>query len=107
MSSVIGGFAVSAAIGVPAGTLIGQHLGWRGAFLTVAVLGALVLIAAAALVPQSGTAMPAGSGSHLRDAVSPRVLALLTLAIVLFAGSYGALTYITAFLQHVTHLSEA
>lgn len=106
MSSVIGGFAVSAAIGVPAGTLIGQHLGWRGAFLTVAVLGALVLIAAAALVPQSGTARPAGSGSHLRDAVSPRVLALLALAIVLFAGSYGALTYITAFLQHVTHLSE-
>lgn len=107
MSSVIGGFAVSAAIGVPAGTLIGQHLGWRGAFLSVAVVGAMVFIAAAALVPRSGIATPSGSGSHLRDAVSPQVLALLALAVVLFAGSYGALTYITAFLQHVTHISEA
>ena len=106
MSSVIGGFAVSAAIGVPAGTLIGQHLGWRGAFLTVAVLGALVFIAAVTLVPGSRTATPAGSGSHLRDAVSPQILALLALAVVLFAGSYGALTYITPFLQHITHISE-
>ena len=106
MSSVIGGFAVSAAIGVPAGTLIGQHLGWRGAFLTVAVLGALVLLAAVALVPRSGIATPTGSGAHLRDAVSPQVLALLALAVVLFAGSYGALTYITPFLQHVTRISE-
>ena len=107
MSSVIGGFAVSAAIGVPAGTLIGEHLGWRGAFLTVAVLGALVLIAAGALVPHAGAGTPAGSGSHLRDALSPQVLAVLALAVVLFAGSYGALTYITPFLQHVTHISEA
>jgi len=106
MSSVIGGFAVSAAIGVPLGTLIGQHLGWRGAFLTVAVLGALVFIAAVALVPQAGAGTPSGSGSHLRDAVSPQVLALLALAVVLFAGSYGALTYITPFLEHVTHISE-
>ena len=106
MSSVIGGFAVSAAIGVPAGTLIGQHLGWRGAFLTLAVLGALVFIAAVALVPHAGAGRPTGSGSHLRDAVSPQVLALLALAVVLFAGSYGALTYITPFLQHVTHISE-
>lgn len=106
MSSVIGGFAVSAAIGVPAGTLIGQHLGWRGAFLTVAALGAVVLIAALTLIPASGTAAAAGPDSHLRDAVSPRVIALLAFAIVLFAGSYGALTYITPFLQHVTHISE-
>jgi MFS transporter, DHA1 family, inner membrane transport protein len=106
MSSVIGGFAVSAAIGVPAGTLVGQHFGWRAAFLIVAVLGTLVFIAAAALVPRSRTAMPAGPGSHLREALSPRVVALLALAVVLFAGSYGALTFITPFLRHVTHISE-
>jgi DHA1 family inner membrane transport protein len=106
MSAVIGGFAVSAAIGVPAGILFGQHLGWRGAFFAVAGLGALVLIVALAIIPRPRPTGAGDAASRVRDALSPQVLSLLVLAVVLFAGSYGALTYITPFLQHVTHVSE-
>lgn len=106
MSAVVGGFAVSAAIGVPAGALIGQYLGWRGAFLAVAGLGIAVFAATRVLVPSVGLPARGDGGLHLRDAVSPRVLAVLAFALILFAGSYGALTYVTPFLQHVTELSE-
>ena len=39
ISAVFSGVAVSGAVGVPLGTLVGQALGWRGAFAAVAALG--------------------------------------------------------------------
>jgi MFS transporter, DHA1 family, inner membrane transport protein len=51
LAVVISGVAVSTAVGVPLGTLLGQALGWRGAYTAIVVLLALALIATAALVP--------------------------------------------------------
>ncbi|MBO0817691.1 MAG: MFS transporter, partial [Actinobacteria bacterium] len=51
MSMVFGGIAVSTVVGVPLGTLLGQALGWRAAFLAIAALGTAALACAAALVP--------------------------------------------------------
>jgi DHA1 family inner membrane transport protein len=104
ISVVISGVAVSGAVGVPVGTLVGQALGWRGAFAAAAVLAVAALIATAALVPSvPGTG--GGAASQVRHAFAPRVLAVLGLTVLVFASVYAALTYIVPFLQTVTGIS--
>ncbi|ETK30538.1 MFS transporter [Microbispora sp. ATCC PTA-5024] len=107
ISIVIGGVAVSIALGVPIGTLIGQGLGWRGAFLAVVGLGLVALVALVALVPTvTGTGVE-GLRAQARFALAPRVLAMLVVGFLLLGGQYAALTYITPFLQQVTGVSGA
>lgn len=103
IATVIGGFAVSTAVGVPLGTLVGRSLGWRGSYLAVAALGVLVLGATALLVPSVPAS--AGGGTRVRQALAPPVLAVLGLATLLFTGQYVALTYIVPFLTERTGVS--
>ncbi|GLW06477.1 chloramphenicol resistance protein [Microtetraspora sp. NBRC 13810] len=51
MAIVTGGLTVATLAGLPAGTVIGQHLGWRAAFWVVAAMSALVMIGVLATVP--------------------------------------------------------
>ncbi|WP_049565272.1 MFS transporter [Nonomuraea sp. SBT364] len=104
ISAVFGGFAVSGALGVPIGTLIGQQLGWRGSFVAVIALAVIALIATLALIPSvAGTG--GGAGNQAKYAFAPRVLALLALQALGFASLYAALTYIVPFLQNITGIS--
>ncbi len=105
MSAVIGGFAVSVAVGVPLGTLLGQALGWRGSFITVVILGVVCLLATLAFIPPVPHTGASGISAQVRHALAPRVLALLGLAFLLFAGQFAAFTYIVPFLQQVTGIS--
>jgi MFS transporter, DHA1 family, inner membrane transport protein len=106
ISVVISGVAVSAAVGVPLGTLAGQALGWRDSFTAIILLAVVALAATAAVIPAvPGTA--GGAGGQARYAFAPRVLAVLLLNFLVFAASYAALTYIVPFLQSVTGISGA
>ncbi|AQZ64006.1 major facilitator superfamily MFS_1 [[Actinomadura] parvosata subsp. kistnae] len=106
ISAVFGGFAVSGALGVPLGTLLGQVMGWRGAFLAVVALAVLALVAAPVLLP-SVPGSSGGAGDQARHAFAPRVLAMLVLQFLVFASLYAALTYIVPFLERVTGVSGA
>ncbi|MBG0565460.1 MFS transporter [Actinoplanes aureus] len=106
ISVVFSGFAVSAALGVPLGTLVGQALGWRGSFTALVVFAVVALIATLAVVPSMpGTG--GGAGNQARFAFAPRVLAVLALNLLVFASLYAALTYIVPFLESVTGISGA
>jgi DHA1 family inner membrane transport protein len=106
ISVVVSGVTVSAALGVPLGTLVGQTLGWRGSFAAIVALSVIALIATLALVPSvPGTA--GGAGRQARYAFAPRVLAVLVLHTLVFAAVFAALTYIVPFLQTVTGISGA
>ena len=106
IAAVISGFAVSAATGVPLGTLVGQALGWRGSFAAIAVLAAIALVATLALVP-SVPGAGGGAGNQARHALAPRVLAVLGLLFLVFSSVYAALTYIVPLLEDVTGVSGA
>ncbi|MGY2060768.1 MFS transporter, partial [Nocardia gipuzkoensis] len=56
------GLTLSAVVGVPLSTLLGQHFGWRLAFAVVAVAGLIAFAGVAALVPDQ----PAQPGARLR-----------------------------------------
>jgi DHA1 family inner membrane transport protein len=103
---VISGVSVSAALGVPLGTLVGQVLSWRGSFTAIVVLSAVVLVATIALAP-SVPATGGGATNQARYAFAPRVLAVLASGLLAFAGMYAALTYIVPFLETVTGISGA
>jgi DHA1 family inner membrane transport protein len=105
LAVVISGVAVSAAVGVPLGTLLGQALGWRGSYGAIVALIAITLIATVAVVPfVPGTG--GGVGDQARYAFAPRVLAVLVLCALVFGSTFAALTYIVPFLQDVTGVSD-
>jgi DHA1 family chloramphenicol resistance protein-like MFS transporter len=51
MSIVTGGLTIATIVGLPLGTVLGQHLGWQSAFWTVAGLCVLAMAGVAATVP--------------------------------------------------------
>lgn len=106
MSVVISGVAVSAALGSPLGTLVGQALGWRGSFAAVVGLTAIALLATLVLVP-SVPSTSSGAAGQAKHAFAPRVLAVLGLTLLIYAALYAALTYLVPFLQGITGISGA
>ncbi|MEU1964408.1 MFS transporter [Micromonospora sediminicola] len=103
---VISGVAVSGALGVPLGTLVGQTLGWRGSFMAIVVGAVVTLIGTVALIPTVPPA-DANAGHQARYAFAPRVLAVLFLNFIVFSASFAALTYLVPFLHSVTGISGA
>jgi MFS transporter, DHA1 family, inner membrane transport protein len=105
MSMVFGGIAVSAVAGVPLGTLIGQAMGWRAAFVAVAILGAAALVSTLLLVPVTTDGGAGGVADQARSAFAPRVLAMLAVGFLLMGSQFTAFTYLTPFIQRVTGIS--
>ena len=104
ISVVVSGLFVATALGVPLGTLVGQVLGWRSAFTTVAGLSLVVLIATLMVMPSVPSA-GGGAVGQAKYAFAPRVLAALVVNVVVFATVYSVLTYIVPFLRSVTGIS--
>jgi DHA1 family chloramphenicol resistance protein-like MFS transporter len=85
MSIVTGGLTIATIVGLPIGTVMGQHLGWRAAFWTVAGLCVLAMAGVLATVP-AGRPDPASAprlADELRALGSARLwLAFCTTALV-------------------------
>lgn len=56
MAVMIAGLSTANIVGVPAGSLLGQHFGWRSAFWAVALMSAVALVGVIALVPHTAPA---------------------------------------------------
>ncbi|MEV5599958.1 MFS transporter [Streptomyces sp. NPDC052299] len=89
------GLTVANVVGVPVGTYIGQHSGWRVTFFLVAALGVLGLLGVARLVPEQ----PRAEGVRLRQEVAAfrnvQVLLAMAMTVLGFGGVFAAITYIT------------
>jgi DHA1 family inner membrane transport protein len=105
ISIVFGGIAVSTALGVPLGTLIGQEFGWRATFTALVILGVATLVVALLFIPPVPKNGVGGFTAQARHALAPRVLALLGVGFLLLGGQFATLTYLTVFLLDVTHIS--
>ncbi|MFE4451096.1 MFS transporter [Streptomyces sp. NPDC056796] len=91
-------------LGVPMGTLIGDIAGWRTAFLVMGGLTLAVFVLLVLVVPP----LPAEEPTRLRvltdmlKSVNTRFALLITFLVVL--AHFGAYTYVTPFLEQVTHV---
>jgi MFS transporter, DHA1 family, inner membrane transport protein len=96
VSILYAGGSVAALAGIPAGSWLGQQTSWRVAFVALSGLGLLVLVAVAALLPDT----PAGQGAADRGSAPDRgrYLSIVATTVVAVAGGFTAYTYISPFL---------
>ncbi|MEU6055332.1 MFS transporter [Streptomyces xanthochromogenes] len=104
--SMIGaGLTLSTVLGVPLGTLVGQHLGWRWAFWLVALCAAAGLAGIAALVPVSRPDTAADLRSEISVLRRPAVVLTLLTTVFGFGGVMTSYTYIADTMTRVTGFS--
>jgi DHA1 family L-arabinose/isopropyl-beta-D-thiogalactopyranoside export protein-like MFS transporter/DHA1 family inner membrane transport protein len=104
LSLLFMGSSMAPVLGVPAGTWLGQHYGWRTAFGAMAVLAAVTCAAVAVLLPRSSAGddlLAAGDEPHRR-----RYAVLVVVTAVAITGGLTVFTYITPFLLEVPHFAK-
>ncbi|WP_347110684.1 MFS transporter [Paenarthrobacter sp. S56] len=96
------GLTAANVLGVPFGTLLGQHLGWRSTFWAITLIGVLALAGIALLVPGQGAERAKGLRRELGAFRSGQVWLSLIVTILGFGGMFGAFTYIAFTLTEVS-----
>ena len=96
---VFSGISLALVAGVPIGTVLGVHLGWRATFVALAVVTALAWLGVRLLVPKPLLQGAIGANkwrelARVRSGLRP-VLAVTALVVI---GNYAAYTYIAPFL---------
>ncbi|MEG0053279.1 MAG: MFS transporter, partial [Comamonas sp.] len=101
------GLTLATLLGVPAGAWIGQHFGWRMAFVAVSIIGVLAMGIVALLVPRQITASgPQSLAQELAVLRKPQLWLGLAITVIGFAGVFALYTYIEPLLTQVTHMDN-
>ncbi|MTE13487.1 MFS transporter [Nocardia aurantiaca] len=101
------GLSVATVIGVPGGTLLGQHLSWRAPFAAVAILSAVAALTLHRLLPGPQTA-PAVGGPVAATRRAPAALALALMTTVLGWGAiFVPYTFIAPYLETVSGFDQS
>jgi DHA1 family inner membrane transport protein len=100
------GLTLANVLGVPAGTALGQALGWRATFWAVVVIG---LVAAAALwiwLPKGLAAARGNLRGELRALGRKQVLLAMLISTLASASLFSVFTYVSPMLQQVSGITE-
>ncbi|OYU86954.1 MAG: MFS transporter [Bradyrhizobiaceae bacterium PARB1] len=102
------GLTVANILGVPFGTWLGQHLGWRATFYAVTLVGVLALAIIAVFVPKD---RDAPESSNLKQDLAvlarPQVLMGLLTTVLSWVGVFAVFTYIAPILTRLAGFSDA
>lgn len=101
------GLTIANIVGVPAGTALGQQLGWRSAYGAVAVIGLVALASLALFVPHQPRGRQSGIRHELRAMGNRQVAIGLATAVVGFGGFFAVYSYLVPMLTHLTGLSDS
>ncbi|MBT2511023.1 MFS transporter [Streptomyces sp. ISL-98] len=101
------GLTVANIVGVPAATLLGQHLGWRATFLVVAAIGLVAMAALARLVPYVPVDAQQSVARELRALRNGQVLLGLLTAVFGFAGVFAVYSYLASMTTEVMGFGES
>ncbi|AQR70429.1 MFS sugar transporter [Janthinobacterium sp. LM6] len=100
------GLTVALVTGVPLGTFIGQHFGWRETFLAVSALGLVAFVGSLLYVPSTiKHSKPASLLQQVQVLGQPRLLLVYAMTAVGYGGSFIAFTYLAPILQQVSGFS--
>jgi MFS transporter, DHA1 family, inner membrane transport protein len=103
LSVIIGGISVSWVVGVPAGALIVDQLGWRASFVLAAALAILAATGVRTLLPAVANTAPTGSLASLLTVVGrPVVLITLIVTVLAMVSGFTVLTYVRPLLESLT-----
>lgn len=101
---VLSGLTIANVVGVPAITWVGQVAGWRSAYLVVAVLFALTVVAVQLLVPAQPGNPAATVRNELRAFGRLQVWMTLLVGAIGFGGLFAMYSYISPLATEVTGL---
>jgi DHA1 family inner membrane transport protein len=101
------GLTLSNVVGVPFGTALGQHFGWRSAFWSIALIGAAALASIAAFVPSQRN----DQGSSLRGELAAfrgrQVWLVMATTMLCWGAAYAAITFLEPILTRVAGFSAS
>ncbi|NYF81274.1 MFS transporter [Granulicella arctica] len=98
------GLTLANVLGVPAGTALGQALGWRASFWAIVPIGLAAAAAVFFLVPQQ-PATQANLLHEFRVLRKPQVLLVLSMSTLTSVSLFCVFTYVAPMLETVTHVS--
>ncbi|RQP29393.1 MFS transporter [Burkholderia ubonensis] len=102
IATMFSGMTVAFVAGIPLGTFIGQHFGWRATFLIVALFGLVAFLGAVAFVPRGlPQTEPAPLARQFRVLAQPRLLLVFAMTAVGYGGSLIAFTYMAPLLEQI------
>ncbi|HJP74007.1 MAG TPA: MFS transporter [Pseudonocardiaceae bacterium] len=108
ISIMFAGLTTANVLGVPLGTLLGQHFGWRATFWAITAIGVVAFFGIVALVPST---VSANGSARLRGELhafrGPQVLLSLAVTVLGFGGMFGAFTYITPMMTDVAGFASS
>ncbi|WUA12324.1 MFS transporter [Nocardia sp. NBC_01377] len=105
VAAVMLGLSAANVVGVPAATWLGQHLGWRDAYVVVVFIGAATVLALLRFVPELTGIKITNPVTELGALRRPQVLLTLAVGAVGFGGMFAVYTYITTTLTDVAGMS--
>mgnify|MGYP001321892662 CR=1 FL=1 len=105
LSIILGGLAVGTVFGVPAGTAIGQHLGWQASLLFVAAVALVALVGLLVTLPALPTPPAVSMKQRLALLVNRRVLLIVAVTTVATGSGILVYTYIAQILASTAHLT--
>ncbi|KHD86333.1 MFS sugar transporter [Heyndrickxia ginsengihumi] len=101
------GLTVATVTGVPFGTFLGGELGWRFAFIFIAIIGFIALISNSILVPANlHKAERSSTKDQLKLITNGRLLLLFIITALGYGGTFVVFTYLSPILQHITGFKE-
>ena len=106
VASVMLGLSVANVVGVPAVTWLGQHLGWRSAFVVVAALSAATAAAVLSFVPATAGDPGATGRREMSALLSGQVWLTLLVGAVGFGGMFAVYSYIAPTVTELGGLSS-
>lgn len=102
------GLTVATVTGVPLGTWIGQHMGWRAAFVGIVLIGVIAFIANMVLIPSD---LRKGTRTQLREQIklvtNGRLLLAFAITAIGYGGTFVVFTYLSPLLHDITGFKES
>src|SRR4051812_5887140 len=92
------GVALATVLGVPLGSVAGDHLGWRGAFWAVAVLAVVAAAVIGRFVPGDDGGAPVSVRSEFRALRSAGLWLVLGATVLVMGGCMGTFSFISPLL---------
>lgn len=103
------GLTVANVLGVPVGTLLGQHYGWRSTFWVITVIGVVAFLGLLLFIPhRAGEIRP--PGQFIRELAAFRngqVWLSILVTVFGFGAMFGTFTYITPILTDLARFSDS
>jgi MFS transporter, DHA1 family, inner membrane transport protein len=107
ISIMFTGLTVATIAGVPIGTYVGQHFGWRATFGAVAILGLIGLVANVLAIDKvKKQANPPTLKDVGQLVKNKRILLALLMTALGFGGTFSLFTYLTPILQEISGYSS-